>query len=111
MTESSSETAKDLSLFVKDASGILTKEDFRVPTLGECVFPTTRPRFQFVNDNERILLQSRYTNPKEVDPSVAFEVAVQGAKKYFNPAETTVGIITCGGLCPGLNDVFIFLFV
>lgn len=24
---------------------------------------------------------------------------------YFNPAETTVAIVTCGGLCPGLNDV------
>ena len=24
---------------------------------------------------------------------------------YFNPAETNVAIVTCGGLCPGLNDV------
>lgn len=24
---------------------------------------------------------------------------------YFNPAETRVAIVTCGGLCPGLNDV------
>lgn len=24
---------------------------------------------------------------------------------YFNPAEATVAIVTCGGLCPGLNDV------
>lgn len=24
---------------------------------------------------------------------------------YFNPAETTVAVVTCGGLCPGLNDV------
>ncbi len=24
---------------------------------------------------------------------------------YFNPVETNVAIVTCGGLCPGLNDV------
>ncbi|MBX3746297.1 MAG: ATP-dependent 6-phosphofructokinase [Verrucomicrobiae bacterium] len=24
---------------------------------------------------------------------------------YFNPAETRAGIVTCGGLCPGLNNV------
>ena len=24
---------------------------------------------------------------------------------YYNPAETNVAIVTCGGLCPGLNDV------
>ena len=24
---------------------------------------------------------------------------------YFNPAEVNVAIVTCGGLCPGLNDV------
>lgn len=30
-----------------------------------------------------------------------------GARKdiYFNPAEANVAIVTCGGLCPGLNDV------
>ena len=30
-----------------------------------------------------------------------------GARKkiYFNPREVTAAIVTCGGLCPGLNDV------
>ena len=26
-------------------------------------------------------------------------------KLYFDPSKTSVGIITCGGLCPGLNSV------
>ena len=34
-----------------------------------------------------------------------FELAGPREKIFFNPAETTVGIVTCGGLCPGLNDV------
>ncbi|KAG2446591.1 hypothetical protein HYH02_008576 [Chlamydomonas schloesseri] len=30
-----------------------------------------------------------------------------GARRdiYFDPAQTTAAIVTCGGLCPGLNDV------
>lgn len=34
-----------------------------------------------------------------------FELAGPREKTFFNPRETTVGIVTCGGLCPGLNDV------
>lgn len=26
-------------------------------------------------------------------------------KIYFNPKQVTAAIVTCGGLCPGLNDV------
>ena len=34
-----------------------------------------------------------------------FEIAGPRKKIFFNPEETTIGIVTCGGLCPGLNDV------
>jgi 6-phosphofructokinase 1 len=34
-----------------------------------------------------------------------FELAGPRKKLFFNPKEVTVGIVTCGGLCPGLNDV------
>jgi 6-phosphofructokinase 1 len=33
------------------------------------------------------------------------ELAGPREKLFFNPEEVTVGIVTCGGLCPGLNDV------
>ena len=36
----------------------------------------------------------------------AFELAgPQKGKIFFNPSETTAAIVTCGGLCPGLNNV------
>ena len=35
----------------------------------------------------------------------SFEVAGPRERIFFNPARTTAGIVTCGGLCPGLNDV------
>jgi 6-phosphofructokinase 1 len=36
---------------------------------------------------------------------ICFEVAGPRENIYFDPARTTAGIVTCGGLCPGLNDV------
>jgi len=35
----------------------------------------------------------------------AFEVAGPREKIYFNGPDVVAGIVTCGGLCPGLNDV------
>lgn len=34
-----------------------------------------------------------------------FELAGPRAKLFFDPKEVTIGIVTCGGVCPGLNDV------
>lgn len=38
-------------------------------------------------------------------PLLAFEKAGPRQKIYFDPAKTKVGIVTCGGLCPGINNV------
>ena len=93
------------SNILMDASGILLPEDFIVDTLGPCTIPTTRPKFEFVSDAERVLLQSYATKKEDLNPALAFEVAGQREKMYFQPQDTTVGIVTCGGLCPGLNNV------
>jgi len=34
-----------------------------------------------------------------------FEPSTARRKIYFDPTKTRVGIVTCGGLCPGLNNV------
>jgi 6-phosphofructokinase 1 len=39
------------------------------------------------------------------DPGFLFELAGPRAKLFFDPAQTRAGIVTCGGLCPGLNNV------
>ena len=41
---------------------------------------------------------------------VLFELAGPRAKLFFDPARTRAGIVTCGGLCPGLNNVIRALF-
>jgi 6-phosphofructokinase 1 len=35
----------------------------------------------------------------------AFEAAGPRRKIFFDPSKTRVGVVTCGGLCPGLNNV------
>jgi 6-phosphofructokinase 1 len=48
-------------------------------------------------------------SPKQFDPStlesLSFELAGPRERLFFEPARSTVAIVTCGGLCPGLNDI------
>src|SRR5690349_14292061 len=45
------------------------------------------------------------------DPGLQFELAGPRAKLFFDPKQTRAGIVTCGGLCPGLNNVIRSLFL
>jgi len=45
------------------------------------------------------------------EPGFQFELAGPRAKLFFDPKHTRAGIVTCGGLCPGLNDVIRSLFL
>lgn len=62
------------------------------------------------NDIEHVMYDPRpqknitSTFPMSMNRFV-LELATARANIHFNPANTTVGIVTCGGLCPGLNDV------
>jgi len=44
----------------------------------------------------------QYESVREIE---FFELAGARREIFFDPKATTVGIVTCGGLCPGLNDV------
>jgi len=45
------------------------------------------------------------------EPGLEFELAGPRAKIFFDPKQTRAGIVTCGGLCPGLNNVIRSLFL
>ena len=45
------------------------------------------------------------------DPGLQFELAGPRSKLFFDPKKTRAGIVTCGGLCPGLNNVIRSLFL
>jgi 6-phosphofructokinase 1 len=51
-----------------------------------------------------------YRNPLQSD-SPPFERAGPREHLFFEPAKTKVAIVTCGGLCPGLNNVLRSLYL
>jgi 6-phosphofructokinase 1 len=83
--------------------------DFEVQRLGECRVSSAMSGVQFVSEDDRVLY---HTDPKKIEPFFkagqkppAFELAGPRNKIYFDPSKLKCGIVTCGGLCPGLNDV------
>ncbi len=92
-------------------------EDLLVTTLGKggVVSPLKvsqredSPIYKFVNDDERILYEVSLENflkyKESVEIPVSFEKAGPKENIFFEPAKTKVAIVTCGGLCPGVNNV------
>ena len=80
-----------------------------VTTLGEPRFPS--PVRRTVRDDLRVpeLIVRDPQRPPEDE--LLFELAGPRAKLFFDPKQTRAGIVTCGGLCPGLNDVIRSLFL
>jgi len=83
--------------------------DFSIQRLGECRIPSPLSAVRFTSDEERVLYASRLAALEESTaggaPPPAMEVAGPREKIFFDPARIACGIVTCGGLCPGLNDV------
>ncbi|MCD6255981.1 MAG: ATP-dependent 6-phosphofructokinase [Deltaproteobacteria bacterium] len=63
----------------------------------------------FVRDDERVLINitQSYVNERfhKNKALLSFEMAGPRRKIYFDPSKLKCGIVTCGGLCPGTNDV------
>jgi 6-phosphofructokinase 1 len=62
----------------------------------------------FVRDDDFIFYNHYYNaedREKTTDPSNLMQKAGPREYIYFNPGHTHAAIVTCGGLCPGLNDV------
>ena len=83
--------------------------DFTIERLGECRFPSPMRGWQFTPEGERILYRNRFDEIKaSMDAGrepPTLELAGPREKIFFDPAQTACGIVTCGGICPGLNDV------
>jgi len=83
--------------------------NFQVQKLGQGKFTNPIKDEIFVDDDERIAFASQIKNLRRQfetnDPIPSFEKAGARRKIFHNPSTTKVGIVTCGGLCPGLNNV------
>ncbi|MGQ9619982.1 MAG: ATP-dependent 6-phosphofructokinase [Bacteroidales bacterium] len=95
----------------------MTHEDFIVKILGRAnikspLLQTVRnysPLYKFIEEGERIIYDVSLANFKKCiengQPPFSFEKAGPREDIFFEPAKTKVAIVTCGGLCPGLNNV------
>lgn len=76
-----------------------------VPTLGEARFASRLSHT--ISDDVHI--------PEHIvvgaNPGLQFELAGPRKNLFFDAQKTRAGIVTCGGLCPGLNNVIRSLFL
>jgi 6-phosphofructokinase 1 len=81
-----------------------------IQSLGPCLYPsplqhTGGLEVPFRSDTERVIVDHHEgAVPPEGQPKT-FEMAGPREKIFFDPPKTTAAIVTCGGLCPGLNDI------
>ena len=93
-----------------------TKTDFTIKTLGKASHRSPLTDINFVDDSRKILYDINYQKVKEQcisgsEAIITIEEAGPREQIFFNPREITAGIVTCGGLCPGINNVIRSLYM
>ncbi len=94
----------------------VTRHDFEIPSLGPAEIPSPLQHLRYemdaefmTDDNHRVLFDHSVEKVREAMATGADPVTIEHAgareKIYFNPKTTICAVVTCGGLCPGLNDV------
>ncbi len=92
---------------------MLTFESTSIPYLGPKTVKSPQRRAasraggrsSFVTDSARVRYQVECGTDMDVRDDIFFEKAGPREMLYFNPGETKAAIVTCGGICPGLNNV------
>jgi 6-phosphofructokinase 1 len=90
----------------------LKPEQLNIATLGATEYTSPLPMSfvsgdnvgDFVSDRLRLAYEPRFI-PGEKGRELSFELAGPRHKLFFDPAETCAAIVTCGGLCPGINNI------
>ena len=95
----------------------LKQEDLKVESLGEAKYPSPLrlgaiggdDEADFISENrtvifdtDKIRLLAAVHAGKDIP---AFEMAGPRHRIFFDPARVKAAIVTCGGLCPGINNV------
>jgi 6-phosphofructokinase 1 len=83
--------------------------DFKIDQLGECRVASPMKSVGFVSDDEQVLFHSNVTEVRKCldagEEIPSMEMAGPRERIFFDPSKIKCGIVTCGGLCPGLNNV------
>jgi len=92
---------------------MLTQDDFEVQRLGKSLIPS-KLNFggacgevcsEYVGEDDRVSFDVKFNRKGALRTDLSLERAGPRSHMYFDPAQTRVGIVTCGGLSPGLNNV------
>lgn len=82
---------------------------FDIESLGPATVENTAAsakNFRFPDYDRRLPFDPHvYDGKTYINPEESFEIGGPREKIFFRPEEVTAAIITCGGLCPGLNAV------
>lgn len=88
---------------------------FQIKSLGTCKFDSPLKKslgssLNFIDDNSRILYNPsleafRTAISHGMEEPVSLELAGPREKIFFDPSKAKAAIVTCGGLCPGINNV------
>ena len=83
--------------------------EHKIASLGTPEFDSPIKIATFIGDDDSVIYETDYKTVTRIlsqNKSLpAFQKAGPRKKIFFNPHNVKAGIVTCGGLCPGLNDV------
>ncbi|MCK4578670.1 MAG: ATP-dependent 6-phosphofructokinase [Candidatus Marinimicrobia bacterium] len=90
--------------------------DFSIKKMGDARYPSPLANVNFVGDNKKILYNIDYSSAVTRDERTeanltVMELAGPRERLYYDPRKVTAGIVSCGGLCPGINNVIRALFM
>ncbi len=80
-----------------------------ISSLGEPRFDS--PLTRCVNESIRVPARIIRDPSAPAKEELLFEIAGPRKRLFFQPGRARAGIVTCGGLCPGLNNVIRSLFL
>jgi 6-phosphofructokinase 1 len=94
----------------------ITRHDFDVASLGPSEFPSPLQRLRYeadaefiTDDDHRVLFDSSLEKVRDAIENGSEPATIEHAgpreRIFHNPSQTICAVVTCGGLCPGLNDV------
>lgn len=87
----------------------MEQKDFLIEYLGVNNYPSPLqlPDEFYCSARKRVLFNNIIENSENIKDQMILSLEVAGPyqKIHFESSNINVGIVTCGGLCPGLNDV------
>ncbi len=95
---------------------MIQTSELEIPRLGACKVPSPLKKLhkdqdciiKFTRDEEKILFYPKspmIEHYRETAEAPKMELAGPRSDIYFDPSRCKAAIVTCGGLCPGINSV------